>query len=144
MKPSEILIEAIKSFEGYCPVAERCPAGVWTVGWGHTGGMRRGQSVTAPEAERLLRADADSAARAVQRLWTPCTQGQLDALTDFVFNLGPSALAGSTLLRKIRRGEPEAAIRREFARWVYAGSRRLPGLVKRRAWEAERFFQIDN
>ena len=140
MTPSNILIEALKAFEGFRPKAYRCPAGVWTIGYGHTGGVRSGQLITREEADRVLRADAAKAAAAVTELGVVKTQGQLDALTDFVFNLGAAALRSSTLLRVIRANADERCVRREFMRWVYAGGRPLQGLAKRRAWEADRFF----
>lgn len=140
MTPSNILIEALKRFEGFRPKAYRCPAGVWTIGYGHTDGVRSGQLITREEADRVLRADAAKAAAAVAELGVVETQGQLDALTDFVFNLGVAALRSSTLLRVIRANADERCVRREFMRWVYAGGRPLRGLAKRRAWEADRFF----
>ena len=59
---------------------------------------------------------------------------------DFTFNLGAAALAKSTLLAKIRMGASETEIRKEFSRWVYANKVKLAGLVRRRQWEADRFF----
>jgi lysozyme len=86
-------------------------------------------------AEELLARDLGDAADVVCKYALPCTQGQFDALTDFVFNLGEARFASSTLLRKHQVGNyPGAAL--EFPRWVYAGGRVLPGLVKRRAAEA--------
>ena len=74
--------------------------------------------------------------RAVLRLWpVPLTQGQYDALVSFSFNLGAGALQSSTLRRKIMRGDYEGAAD-EFPRWVFAGGRRMVGLVRRR--EAKR------
>ena len=67
-------------------------------------------------------------------------QCQFDALVDFSYNAGIEALRKSTLLKYIRAGKGEAAIRGEFAKWVYSGGKKLGGLVKRRAWEADRFF----
>ncbi|MCD8266220.1 MAG: lysozyme, partial [Prevotellaceae bacterium] len=67
------------------------------------------------------------------------TQGQVDALTDFVFNLGIGNLKGSTLLKYITLGKPTADIQKEFERWVYCKGKKLGGLVTRRAWEARRW-----
>ncbi len=144
MKASNQLIEQIKQFEGFRQTAYRCPAGVWTVGYGHTGGVRRGDKMTREEAERQLRRDLIPCEAFVERLFPSGTrQCRFDALTDFCFNLGCAALEGSTLLKKIRQCAPDAEIRAEFGRWVYATvagkKRRLDGLVKRRAWEAARF-----
>ena len=139
MKASQTLIEKIKHFEGFRAEAYRCPAGQWTVGYGHTRGVYEGRRVTRAEADRLLREDLAPLEHYVERLGVAKTQGQADALLDFCFNLGTPALDGSTLLRKIRQGAPTAEIQAEFRRWVWAGGEVLPGLVKRREWEAERW-----
>ena len=69
------------------------------------------------------------------------TEGQLDALVSLAFNIGIEALKRSTLLQVIRAGGSKADIKREFKRWVYCQGKVLPGLVKRREWEARRFFE---
>ena len=76
----------------------------------------------------------------VERLNVTCKQEKFDALVDFAFNLGCDALEGSTLLKKIRACRPDAEVRAEFMRWVYSGKTKLPGLVTRRQWEADRYF----
>ena len=87
-------------------------------------------------AEELLRRDVESAERAVVRLIrVPLEDGQFDALGSFAFNLGAGALQRSTLRRKVNRGE-HGAVPAEFRRWVFAGGRRLKGLVRRREAEA--------
>ena len=93
---------------------------------------------THPRCE-LLREDIERAAKQVLKLGVCRTQGQLDALTSFVFNLGIGQLRKSTLLRVIKRQGSDEEIRREFMRWVYAGGKKMPGLERRRSWEAERF-----
>lgn len=67
-------------------------------------------------------------------------QCQVDALVSLAFNIGTGALQRSTLLRRLRANPDDPAIRDEFARWKYASGRVMPGLVKRRAWEAARYF----
>ena len=69
------------------------------------------------------------------------TEGQLDALTSFAFNVGFGRLCRSTLLKTIRRRGSRNQIKRQFKRWVYADGKRLRGLEKRREWEAKRFFE---
>jgi lysozyme len=109
---------------------------VWTVGYGSTGpAIKSGLKITMKRAEELLARDVATAADAVNRYALPCTQGQFDALTDFTFNLGEGALCRSTLLRKHQAGNYTGAAQ-EFARWIYAGGKPLPGLIKRRAAEA--------
>lgn len=142
MEASEVLIEKIKEFEGFVSLAYRCPAGVWTVGYGHTRGVYEGRRVNEEEAEELLREDLVPCEHFVDKLSVARTQGQFDALVDFVFNLGTERLQDSTLLRKIREGAPTAEIQDEFGRWVYGGGEVLPGLVRRRKWEAERWAEV--
>lgn len=146
MKASNTLIEAIKRFEGFRGTAYRCPAGVWTIGYGHTAGVKRGDRMTEGEAERQLRRDLAEYEAFVDKLGVTERQNKFDALVDFAYNLGCDALEGSTLLKKIRACAPDAEVRGEFMKWVYATvagkKRKLEGLVKRRKWEADRFFNI--
>ena len=116
-------------------------AGVPTIGYGHTKDVRMGDRISEYWAKELLRDDIDEAEQQVKELGIARTEGQLDALTSFVFNLGIRRLKESTLLRVIREGGSKQQIRKEFKRWVYAGGKKLPGLVTRREWEAKRFFE---
>ena len=142
MEASEVLIEKVKEFEGFRRDAYRDAAGVLTIGYGHTGkDVREGDRLTTYGAEQLLLIDLQEHEAAVRRLHVARTQGQFDALVSFAFNLGIGRLHRSTLLKVIRRGGTKAQITREFKRWVYGGGKRLPGLVKRREWEARRFFE---
>ena len=142
MKASNELIQALIKFEGMRLRAYLCPAGVWTIGVGHTRGVKPGQMITREQAHTLLRGDLVYFEQGIATLLPPAllTQGRFDALVSFAFNLGLGALERSTLLAKIRAQAPEAEIRAQFARWVYAGGKRLSGLVKRRKWEADRYF----
>ena len=142
MEASEILIEKLKEFEGLRTTAYRDDAGVLTIGYGHTGkGVREGDRITPYWAEQLLLLDLKEFEMAVRRLKVARTQGQFDALVSFAFNLGIGRLQQSALLRVIRNGGSRNRIRREFKRWVFAGGKPLAGLVKRREWEANRFFE---
>ena len=136
MQMSEHGLDLLRRFEGLRLRAYRCPAGVWTIGYGHSGpDVRAGLRIEDEEAERLLRADVARFEEGVRAIAGACTQGQFDALVSFAFNLGLGALMSSTLLRKHRAGDAEGAAA-EFGRWVHGGGRRLPGLVRRRAAEA--------
>jgi lysozyme len=129
-------LDLIKRFEGPELSAYRCPAGVWTIGYGHTGPLvREGLVISPAEAEEMLRSDLLRFEEGVAKSAGTCTQGQFDALVSFAFNLGLGALRSSTLLKKHKAGEHRLAAR-EFGRWIHAGGRKLPGLVKRRAAEA--------
>ena len=140
MKSSELLLNKIIDFEGCKLTAYKCPAGVWTIGVGHTKGVKQGQKITEAQAISLLKGDLLPCEKYVNDLGVCKTQGQFDALVDFCFNLGTGALGRSTLLKFIRQGKAEQYIRGEFGKWVKSGSKTLTGLVKRRAWEADRYF----
>lgn len=139
MKASDVLIEKVKEFEGLRLTAYKDSAGVLTIGYGHTRGVKAGQRVTEKQADSLLRGDLLTAENYVNGLKLNLTQGQFDALVDFTYNLGAGNLAGSTLLTKIRAKAPMEEIQAQFRRWVYAGGKKLAGLVKRREWEAQRW-----
>ncbi len=141
MSISDEGLAVIKEAEGFRGKAYLCPAGVWTIGYGHTGGVTAGQTVSRTEAERLLRADVAATERGVSALAADASavklsQGQFDALVSFAFNVGLDALRRSALWRKVAKDPADATIATEFGKWVYAGGRKLPGLIKRRAKEA--------
>lgn len=140
-QPSRTLIDAVKGFEGLRLRAYHDSAGVPTIGYGHTLGVKMGTVITEAQAGQYLTQDLWTAARPINALGVCKTQGQFDALVDFVYNLGYGRLKTSTLLRKIQAGAKTAEIQAEFRRWVYAGKTKLPGLVKRREWEAQRWAQ---
>lgn len=139
MNPSQACIDLVKASEGCRLTAYRDSVGILTIGYGSTGGIKPGQTITQAEAEVMLVDDLDAAAEAVHKLVTvPLTQGQFDALCDFVFNLGEGRLRDSTLLRLLNQGKyGEAAA--QFRFWVMAGGKALPGLVTRRAAERALF-----
>lgn len=131
--------------EGISLTAYRDSVGVPTICFGSTKGVTMGMRATFAECEIRLTDDLSEAGKGVARLvQVPITQGQYDALTDFVFNLGASRLAKSTLLRKLNAGDYCGAAQ-EFDRWVYAKNaktgkqEKLRGLVKRRAANREAF-----
>jgi len=130
-------LELIKSFESFEPVRYICPAGYPTIGYGHVILDREDlQKVTEAEAETLLLGDVAIAERSVCHLIkVPLEDCQFSALTSFTFNLGGGALQRSTLRQKVNRGE-HGEVPDEFRKWVYAGGRKLKGLVRRREVEA--------
>lgn len=170
MKASDKLIQALKNFEGCRLKAYKCPAGVWTIGYGSTKGVYSGLTITYQDAENRLRKDLEVFEKYVNNLSVCKTQGQFDALVDFAYNLGTGNLGSSTLLKKIRAGvnSPtlksdfnavsksfgrqndkdvtpaymyECIVRYQILRWNKAGGRELTGLTRRRRWEADRFFE---
>jgi lysozyme len=138
--PSDECIALVKESEGLVLTPYTDSGGVWTVGWGHE--LLLGESrdpITEDQAESLLDNDLGIACAAVQHLVTvPLTQGQLDALTDFVFNLGSGRFATSTMLAKLNAGDYAGAAN-QFGRWVYDNGVREPGLVTRRAKDRSLF-----
>ena len=140
MKSSELLLNKIIEFEGCKLTAYKCPAGVWTIGVGHTKGVKQGQTITKAQAISLLKGDLLPCENYVNNLGVCKTQGEFDAIVDFAFNLGTAALGRSTLLKYIRAKKPEQYIREEFAKWVNSKGMRLKGLVIRRQWEADRYY----
>lgn len=135
-------VELVKEFEGCRLESYLCPAGIPTCGTGHTGPeVHLGMTCTQEQAEAWLADDLDKACKRVMALvHVPLSQGQIDALTSFVFNLGSGRLMASTLLAKLNDGDYEGA-GGEFRKWVYGGGKILPGLVKRRAAEAALFME---
>ena len=139
MKTSDYGIALIKHFEGFSAMPYRCPAGYYTIGYGHVLKKNSPTHVNEAQAENVLRDDVRIAESAVVRLiHRALLQHQFDALVSFTFNLGAGALQRSQLRRVVNRGE-DAAVPVQLARWVYAGGRKLPGLLKRRAAEGNMY-----
>lgn len=127
--------QLVRAFEGCRLTAYQDSVGVWTIGWGSTRGVGPGLTIGQDDAVRLLQRDLAVAASGVAVLVpVPLSDERRGALIDFTFNLGSGNLRASTLRRKILRGDLDGASA-EFPRWIYAGGRRLRGLVLRRAAE---------
>lgn len=132
-------LDIVKQFEGCKLKAYLCPAGIPTIGYGHTYGVKLGRVISQAEAEVLLDHDYQDALNGVEELIkVPLTENQLGALASFVFNLGRGKLLGSTLRKKLNQGDYKGAAE-EFDKWVFAGGVKLNGLVARRAAEKELF-----
>lgn len=130
----------VKRFEGLKLQAYLCPAGIWTIGWGHTGpDVHKGLIITEAKAEQLLRGDLDRFELAVARMCPMANDGQFSALVSFAFNLGEESLKTSTLRRVHNEGD-HAGAALQFARWnkarVNGKLKVLSGLTARRAAEA--------
>ena len=139
MRASEKCINAIKGFETLKLKAYKCPAGVLTIGYGHTRGVKKGQVITKVQADVLLKGDLLAVEKSINDLGLALTQGQFDALVDFCFNLGRTKLLNSTLYVKILDNASDDDIATQFRRWVYGGGKKLDGLVKRREWEVQQW-----
>jgi len=143
MRTSESAKAKIKEMEGLRLEAYRCPSGVLTIGYGHTGtDVTKGMKITQARADALFDGDVARTERDVDMAlgMTNVSQCQYDALVSFTYNLGAGNLRKSTLLKKVKSYPGNPSIRDEFRRWVYSKGKRLPGLVKRREWEASRYF----
>lgn len=144
MKLGQAGLAIIKHYEqgpGGGPALESyvCPAGVWTIGWGHTNGVRFGQHCTLAQAEQWLVDDYSHAQKAVnEAVSVALTQNQFDALVSFAFNVGVGAFLGSTLLKFLNSGNYGDAAS-QFKRWVKSKGVTLNGLVKRRDEERSLF-----
>lgn len=136
---SERGLEIIKEFEGLYLSAYLDPVGVWTIGYGHTLGVYPGMTITAQEADKLLRQDVAGHVQGIYNsVRVPLNQNQFDALASFVFNLGANILSNSTLLEYINSKQWYAAAE-EMKLYNKGGGMVLEGLVRRRNMEAELF-----
>ncbi|SFU36410.1 lysozyme [Porphyromonadaceae bacterium KHP3R9] len=140
MKTSDKGVALIKAHEGFVPHAYRCPAGIWTIGYGHTSGVKPGDVITEAQGDAFLRSDIASAERAVNAAGLKLTQNQFDALVSFVFNVGTGNFNRSTLLKYAKANTNDPRIRQEFSKWIYGDRKVLPGLIKRRKAEADLYF----
>jgi len=136
-------LDLIRQSEGLALKAYRCPAGRWTIGYGHTATAQPGQTITPREANELLAADLLTFEQLVEKLVKgPLTDNQFAALVSFVFNIGGAAFSKSTLLKRLNAGQTAAAAD-QFLLWTKAAGKELPGLVKRRAAERDLFLRGD-
>lgn len=148
MQISDDGLRLIKSFEGYLDkqsdgscVAYLCPAGVPTLGWGCTEGVKIGMRWTEADAEAALRREIAKFEAGVARLVTvEINQNEFDALVSFSYNVGLGALQKSTVLKKLNVGD-RAGAAAGFALWNKGGGKVLPGLVSRRSREAALFLK---
>lgn len=138
-KAEEILTTLIKEFEGCKLEAYLCPAGVATVGWGNTHGVKLGDVWTQEKADaelaKMVKSHLQDAIEASPILESQSPE-RCAAIADFIYNLGIGAYNKSTLKKRVDVGDWVAA-QAEIIRWNKAGGKVLKGLVKRRAREAE-------
>lgn len=141
MRISDRGLEIIKEFEGFRARAYICPAGVWTIGYGHTRGVKAGDVVTEQQATELLRNDAKEAEEAVTDLVkVELSQWQFDALVSLVYNIGSGNFYNSTICRLLNEGcDDEDRLRHAWCMWKRAGGRTLSGLIRRREKEFKLF-----
>ncbi|MEW6498525.1 MAG: DUF4231 domain-containing protein [Cyanobacteriota bacterium] len=134
-------IKILKECEGLCLNAYKCPAGVWTIGYGCTEGVRPGTSITEAEAEAMLRKELAKFEEGVERTLghIPLNENQFSALVSLTYNCGLGAVVeGTTIRRKLEARDYQGAAD-GFLLWNKGGGRVLPGLVKRREMERRLF-----
>lgn len=148
MQTSQKGLDLIKQFEGLRLRAYKCPAGVWTIGYGHTSmagppKVYENMRVTQVEAEYILKKDLlKFEIGVIDVVRVDLTQHQFDALVSFAFNCGVGALQKSGLLRRVNARQFDK-VPAEFMKWTKAGGRELPGLVRRRRAEAALWRSVD-
>ncbi len=131
----------IHDFEKLRRSAYQDEAGIWTLGWGHTRGVKQGDVCTTAQADTWFAEDTQEAVSAINRgVSVPLTQNQFDALVSFTFNVGVYAVENSTLLR-VLNAENYSGAADQFARWVRSGGHVSVGLIRRRAAEKALFLQ---
>tara|TARA_R100000152_G_C6782249_1_gene219315 strand:- start:12496 stop:12939 length:444 start_codon:yes stop_codon:yes gene_type:complete len=143
MEISKEGLALIKKFEGFEAEAYKCPAGVWTIGYGHTKGVQEGDEWSQSHAEHMLEIELEEFCKYINDMVkVPLEQFQFDALVAWVYNLGAGNLRESTLLKVLNQGKYED-VPHEIKRWNKAGGQVLQGLVRRREAEALLFEDME-
>jgi|TARA_B100002019_G_scaffold102230_1_gene88146 lysozyme len=136
MKISPEGLALIKKFEGCELEAYQCSAGVWTIGYGHTKGVEEGMTITKDQAEQMLLEELVEYEVAVEEaVDNQLDQCMFDALVSWTYNLGPTNLNNSTMLKVLNAGEYDE-VPAQIKRWNKAGGKVLQGLIRRREAEA--------
>jgi lysozyme len=139
-------LNILKNFEGLSLEAYDDGGGVWTIGWGHTKGVKQGQIITLEDAEKFLLDDLEDAEKAVESMVkAELNDNQFSALVCFVFNIGAGQFKTSTLLHILNDGKFGAynveKAAEQFDKWVFDNGKRLGGLVKRRKAEKDLYLK---
>ena len=136
MEISQEGLSLIKKFEGCKLQSYKCAAGVWTIGYGSTNGIEEGMEISQERADMLLLEDVEVFEKAVNELVeVPLEQNQFDSLISWTFNLRPTNLKNSTLL-KVLNNKNYDEVPTQIKRWNKAGGKVLQGLIRRREAEA--------
>lgn len=141
MKTSNEGLYLIKQFESFRKSAYLCSAGVWTIGYGHTQGVKAGDVVSEEQAIELLRQDVADAENIINDLIAvPLKQCQFDALVSLVYNIGGGNFYNSTIRRLINeKCKDRGRLQHAWGMWRRAGGRTLSGLIRRREAEFKLF-----
>lgn len=139
MKISNNGLDLVKHFEGLVLEAYKCPAGVWTIGYGHTKDVQPGDEWSEDHAEHMLEVEMEEYEKYINDLVeVELNQNQFDAMVSWVYNLGVGNLQSSTLLKVLNAGD-YAGVPEQIMRWNKAGGKVLEGLTRRRQAEADLF-----
>ena len=138
LKTSESMIAVIKKFEGLRLKAYKCPAGVYTIGYGHTENVYADSEISELMADQILRKDLKKFEQTINDLDLPLLQCEFDALVSFIFNVGIGNFNKSTL-KKLLLQKKFFYASKEFDKWVFANGKKLPGLQNRRNKERKIF-----
>jgi len=144
MQAGKNCIDLIKKFEGLKLESYKCPAGLWTIGYGNTQWengikVKENQVIDIQRAEKLL---TFWVSKYADRITVKCNQNQFDALVSFAYNVGIGNFDSSTLKKKVIANPNDSTIRDEFMKWINSRGKQLAGLVKRREAEANLYFII--
>lgn len=138
MKISEAGIKLICKWEEFRPYAYVCPAGLWTIGYGHAGGVKPTDKIGLTQGEEYLRQDLATVEKCLNALKLELNQNQYDALCSLIFNIGTGNFLRSTLLKCLQAKQYDKASA-EFLKWRKANGKVLKGLQARRKTEQELF-----
>lgn len=146
MRASDKAKDLIKSYEALKLKAYKCPAGVWTIGYGHTAGVKQGMEISRQRAEELFVNDLYTISEypisdIFYKAKVTLKQNQFDALCSLVFNIGTTNFRKSTLLKKALVDPNDKSIYNEFKKWNKSGKKELEGLTRRRIREANLYFK---
>ena len=144
MRTSVEGINLIKKYEGCSLTAYKCPAGVYTIGYGHTNRVKKGDVITQEQAEKFLEEDIKIIETTLNAFILPdcnLNQNEFDALVSLIFNIGIYNFKHSTLLKKLIAKDKQGAAK-QFDFWVYSKGIKLKGLVNRRQAEKELFLKM--
>ena len=130
------VIKAIKKFEGCAQTAYQDSGGVWTIGYGHTKGVKQGQVIDQMRADDYLVEDIAPIERLLNSIGINFRQEQFDALVSWIFNLGAGNFNSSTMKKYIVGDYTDEQITDQMVRWIFSGGKQLNGLKKRRVAEA--------
>ena len=142
MKISEAGIKLICKWEEFRGYAYVCPAGLWTIGYGHTDGVKPTDKIDPAQGEAYLRQDLEIVERCLNALKLELNQNQYDALCSLIFNIGTGNFKRSTMLKYLQAKQYDKASA-ELLKWRKANGKVLKGLEARRKDEQELFNKGD-